>query len=63
MIIVLRYYIANIFQIVSCLHRWYTNTDSNIGGAIAGGIAGLGFVFNPSNTVALYAVWKVLEVN
>jgi len=51
-----------LFQGSSCLLRWLTNKDSPKHAIPAGLVAGMAFNYYPDNTVALYVMWKALQV-
>jgi hypothetical protein len=50
------------FQMMSCLLRRIFNKDSKFHAIPAGLLAGLAFGFFPDNTIALYVMWKSLQV-
>ena len=51
-----------VFQFASCMLRWIFNKDTKYHAIPAGLLAGLAFGFFPDNTVALYVMWKSLQV-
>lgn len=48
---------------MSCLLRQIFNRDSKFHAIPAGLLAGLAFGFFPDNTIALYVMWKSLQVS
>lgn len=48
---------------MSCLLRRVFNRDSKFHAIPSGLLAGLAFGFFPDNTVALYVMWKSLQVS
>jgi hypothetical protein len=52
-----------VFQTTSCLLRRIFNRDSKFHAIPAGLLAGLAFGFFPDNTIALYVMWKSLQVS
>ena len=48
---------------MSCLLRRVFNRDSKLHAIPSGLLAGLAFGFFPDNTVALYVMWKSLQVS
>ncbi|PSN30243.1 hypothetical protein C0J52_23750 [Blattella germanica] len=53
---------SGIFKLTSCLLRWIRSKDSKYHAIPAGFLAGLAFGFYPDNTVALYVMWKSLQI-
>ncbi|XP_069691994.1 transmembrane protein 135-like [Periplaneta americana] len=53
---------SGIFRLMSCLLRRFFNTDSKFHAIPAGLLAGLAFGFFPDNTIALYVMWKSLQI-
>ncbi|XP_063244039.1 transmembrane protein 135-like isoform X2 [Bacillus rossius redtenbacheri] len=54
--------LSGTFRLVSCLLRWTRNKDSKFHAIPAGLLAGLSFAFFPDNTIALYVMWKSLQI-
>ena len=50
------------FQLVSCALRRFYGYDSQYHAIPAGMIASVSFVMYPDTTVALYVMWKALQV-
>lgn len=48
---------------VSCILRRFFNKDSRNYSIPAGLLAGLMFIFFPDNSLALYIMWKSLQVS
>uniref|UniRef100_A0A1B6CPS4 Transmembrane protein 135 N-terminal domain-containing protein n=1 Tax=Clastoptera arizonana TaxID=38151 RepID=A0A1B6CPS4_9HEMI len=51
-----------LFRVVSCTLRRVSCTDSQFHAIPAGAVAGLSFFFYRDNTVALYFMWKALQI-
>jgi hypothetical protein len=51
-----------LFQLMSCVLRRIFNRDSKLHAIPSGLLAGLTFGFFPDNTIALYVMWKSLQV-
>lgn len=51
-----------VFKMMSCLLRRIFNKDSKFHAIPAGLLAGLAFGFFPDNTIALYVMWKSLQI-
>nr|CAD7418369.1 unnamed protein product [Timema cristinae] len=54
--------LSGIFRFVSCLLRRVANKDSQYHAIPSGILAGLAFSFFPDNTIALYVMWKSLQI-
>jgi len=55
-------YIFFVFQAVNCLLRWVRNKDDDLHGMVAGFLAGWSMLWYKSQTIALYAAFKLAEV-
>ncbi|XP_021928347.1 transmembrane protein 135-like isoform X2 [Zootermopsis nevadensis] len=53
---------SGIFKLMSCLLRRIFNRDSKLHAIPSGLLAGLTFGFFPDNTIALYVMWKSLQI-
>jgi hypothetical protein len=53
---------SGIYKLMSCLLRRVFNRDSKFHAIPSGLLAGLAFGFFPDNTVALYVMWKSLQI-
>ncbi|XP_069691997.1 transmembrane protein 135-like isoform X2 [Periplaneta americana] len=53
---------SGIFRLMSCLLRRFFNKDSKFHAIPAGLLAGLAFGFFSDNTIALYIMWKSLQI-
>lgn len=53
---------SGIYKLMSCLLRRIFNRDSKFYAVPSGLLAGLAFGFFPDNTVALYVMWKSLQI-
>ncbi|XP_011302970.1 transmembrane protein 135-like isoform X2 [Fopius arisanus] len=53
---------TGIYRLVSCSLRRLNDGDNSIHALPAGLIAGLTFVMFPNNTIALYVMWKALQL-
>ncbi|XP_043521043.1 transmembrane protein 135-like [Frieseomelitta varia] len=54
---------AGIYRLISCLLRRFLEKDSPCHAIPAGLIGGLTFMFYSSNTIALYFMWKALQLS
>ncbi|GLG95671.1 Uncharacterized protein GBIM_02600 [Gryllus bimaculatus] len=53
---------SGLFRVTSCLLRWLTDCNSACHSIPAGLVAGLSFTFFPDVTIALYLLWKWVEL-
>uniref|UniRef100_A0A0A9WZN0 Transmembrane protein 135 N-terminal domain-containing protein n=2 Tax=Lygus hesperus TaxID=30085 RepID=A0A0A9WZN0_LYGHE len=54
---------SGLYRIISCWKRHSKSEDSSLSAIPAGFIAGLSFYFYRENTIALYFMWKLLQLS
>lgn len=53
---------SGLFRMTSCILRWLLDKDSKFHAIPSGLVAGLAFAFFPDNTIALYIMWKLVQI-
>ncbi|XP_049804819.1 transmembrane protein 135-like isoform X2 [Schistocerca nitens] len=53
---------SGLFRMTSCVLRWLLDKDSKFHAIPSGLVAGLAFAFFPDNTIALYIMWKLVQI-